>query len=113
MTTAAATAAASTPNLTRIRPSCCGVHMSRIPPCFVGMLAGTQGPAGFDVLVPVFGYTTNTLKDDNGNVVGPRPQVTSLLIAPGISWVTRIECLGANLGGSALLLPFLQRGIEG
>lgn len=83
------------------------------PPGFVGMLAGTQGPAGFNVLLPVSGYTTNTLKDDNGNIVGPRPQVTSLLIQPGISWVTRIECLGANLGGSALLLPFLQRGIEG
>jgi len=83
------------------------------PPGFAGMLAGTQPPPGVVVELPVMGYTTNTLKDDDGHTVGPRPQVTSLLIAPGISWVLPVKWYGAHVGGSALLLPFLQTGIEG
>ena len=83
------------------------------PPGFAGMLAGTQAPPGLDVLLPVFGYTTNNLKDDDGHTVGPRPQVTTLLIAPGISWVLPLKWEGGNVGGSALLLPFMQTGIEG
>jgi hypothetical protein len=83
------------------------------PPGFAALESGSQGPPAIDVFLPVFAYSANDIKDDQGHSLGRSPRVTSVLVAPSVSWVTNVKVLGANLGGMAMPLPFIKNSIEG
>ena len=82
-------------------------------PGFTGLQNGSQGPPGINVVLPIYFYTTDTIKDDNGDTLGVNPRVNASLIAPGVTWVTNVKILGANWGGQALPLAFMKSRIEG
>ncbi len=54
------------------------------------------------VVVPIFFYTTDTLKDDDGDDLGAHPRINGSFLGPGVVWVTNVKVLGGNLGGQIL-----------
>ena len=82
-------------------------------PGSAGLMSGTQGPPGISLFAPIYYYTTNNLKNGDGNTVGPRPQVSSPSLGLGVSWVFDETVLGANFGGSVVPLIFKKNAVEG
>lgn len=95
-------------------PSVAGAQLKgHYIPGFAGLGSGSQAPAGLTLFLPVYFYTTSTLKDDNGDDLGAQPSIGAAYFGPGVAWVTNLKLLGANLGGSALPLNFIKSRIEG
>lgn len=82
-------------------------------PGFAGMQSGSQAPPGINLILPIYFYTTDTLKNDDGESFGVNPRINMSFLGPGVTWVTNAKVFGANLGGQALPLPFLKARIEG
>lgn len=82
-------------------------------PGFSGLQNGSQGPPAITIVLPVFFYTTDTLKDDNGNTLGEHPRITSTFLGPGVVWVTNFKILGGNYGGQILPIAYMKARIEG
>lgn len=82
-------------------------------PGFAGMQSGSQAPPGINLILPVYFYTTDTIKDGNGESLGVNPRVNMSFVGPGVAWVTNAKVLGANLGGQALPIAFMKARIEG
>lgn len=82
-------------------------------PGFTGLQNGSQGPASITIVLPLFFYTTDTLKDDEGNTLGQHPRINSSFLGPGVLWVTNVKVLGGNLGGQVIPLDFMKARIEG
>jgi hypothetical protein len=82
-------------------------------PGFTGLQNGSQGPPAITVIMPIFFYTTDTLKGDDGNTLGAHPRINSSFLGPGLVWVTNVKFLGGNLGGQALPVAFMKARIEG
>lgn len=82
-------------------------------PGFAGLQSGSQAPPGINVILPVWFYTTDTIKDDDGETIGAHPRVNMSFLGPGAAWVTNVKLLGANLGGQALPIAFMKARIEG
>ncbi len=77
-----------------------------------GIKSGTQAPAGLGVaLIPCYLYTTDKLKNADGDVVAKDLGMSSYLTAPAFSWVLKTRILGANLGGT-VLVPFVTNKIS-
>ena len=82
-------------------------------PGFTGLQNGSQGPPAITIVLPVFFYTTDTLKGDEGQTLSEHPQITSTFIGPGLVWVTNVKLLGGNLGGQFLPASYMKARIEG
>jgi hypothetical protein len=82
-------------------------------PGFSGLQNGSQGPPAITIVLPVYFYTTDTLKDDNGNTLSEHPEITSSFVGPGVVWVTNFKILGGNYGGQFLPITFMKARIEG
>jgi hypothetical protein len=76
-----------------------------------GLDAGTQAPAGINLLVPVYVYNAAKLKNDKGEVISSNLNINSLVTGVGAAWVLNVKLLGANIGGS-VLFPFVTNKIE-
>ncbi len=81
-------------------------------PGFTGLQNGTQAPPGIGLFTPVYFYTTDDLKNDEGESIGGDARINSSFIGLGIAWVTNAKILGANLGGSVLPIAFAKSRIE-
>jgi hypothetical protein len=82
-------------------------------PGFTGVQNGSQGPPAITIVLPVYFYSTDTLKNDNGDTLAERPQITSSFIGPGAVWVTNWKIFGGNYGGQILPIAFMKARIEG
>jgi len=82
-------------------------------PGFTGLQNGSQGPPAVTIVLPIFFYTTDTLKNDEGDTLGAHPRINSSFIGPGVLWVTNAKLLGGNLGGQILPVAFMKARIEG
>ncbi len=82
-------------------------------PGFTGLQSGSQGPPSISLVLPTYFYTTDTIKDDDGNALGAQPRVNVSFVGPGLVWVTNAKVLGGNLGGQVLPLAFMKARIEG
>ena len=82
-------------------------------PGFTGLQSGTQPPPAISVFLPLYFYTTNDIRDDNGERLGAQPRINATFIGPGVLWVTNAKILGGNLGGSVVPIAFIKSRIEG
>src|SRR6476660_8894167 len=82
-------------------------------PGFAGLQSGTQPPPGISVFLPVYFYTTDDIRNDDGESIGANPRVNASFLGPGIAVVTNLKTLGANLGASIAPINFIQSRIEG
>jgi hypothetical protein len=82
-------------------------------PGFTGLQNGTQAPPGASLLLPLYWYTSDEIRDDDGNSLGVHPRVDAIFTGLGLAWVTNLKLLGANVGGSILPVAFLKSRIEG
>ncbi len=82
-------------------------------PGFTGLQDGSQAPPGINVIFPLYWYNTDDIKDDEGESLGAHPSINAAFLGPGAAWVTNLEVLGGNLGGSILPIAFIKERIEG
>ena len=82
-------------------------------PGFTGMQNGSQGPPSVTVVLPIFFYTTDTLKNDDGETLGAHPSINSSFIGSGLVWVTNTKVFGGHLGGQILPVAVTKARIEG
>jgi len=82
-------------------------------PGFTGLGNGSQAPPSVTIVLPMFFYTTDTLKDDEGETLGSHPRINSSFIGPGVVWVTNAKLFGGHLGGQILPVAFMKARIEG
>jgi hypothetical protein len=81
-------------------------------PGFAGLQAGTQAPPGIYLGDLAYFYTTDTIKDNNGNALPQSPRVNAFIDGILLSWATNFKIFGANVGGQ-VLVPFAQNRLEG
>ena len=81
-------------------------------PGFTGMQNGTQAPPGISLFAPVYFFTTDTIKNDDGETLGAHPRVNASFVGVGVAWVTNVKLLGGNLGGNAVPVAFIKSRIE-
>jgi len=81
-------------------------------PGFTGLQNGSQAPPSISLFLPVYFYTTNTIKNDDGNTVGSNPTIAASFIGPGIAWVTNAKLVGGNWGGQVVPIAFMKSRIE-
>jgi len=81
-------------------------------PGFTGMQNGTQAPPGISLFAPVYFFTTDTIKNDDGETLGAHPRVNASFVGLGVAWVTNVKLLGGNLGGNAVPVAFVKSRIE-
>jgi hypothetical protein len=82
-------------------------------PGFTGLQSGSQGPPSITIVMPLFFYTTDTLKDDQGQTLGQHPRINSSFLGPGVLWVTNVKLFGGNLGGQIIPADWMKARIEG
>lgn len=82
-------------------------------PGFTGLSNGSQAPPGINVILPVYWYHTDDIRDDDGESLGAHPSIDATFLGPGAAWVTNWKILGANLGGSVLPIAFIKQRLEG
>jgi hypothetical protein len=81
-------------------------------PGFTGLENGSQPPPSVNVLLPVYFYTTDNLKNDDGETIAD-PRINVTFLGLGLAWVTNARFLGANWGGSVVPVAFIKSRIEG
>lgn len=59
-------------------------------PGFAGLQSGSQAPPSISVILPVFFYTTDNVKDNDGNTLA-QPRVNVSFVGPGVAWVTNVK----------------------
>ena len=77
----------------------------------VGLQSGTQGPAGFNILVPVYFYAADKLKDGHGDLLSNDPGINMFFTGIGANWVLPQKILGGHLGGT-VLIPFTSNRVS-
>jgi len=82
-------------------------------PGFTGLNNGSQGPPALTIVFPIYFYTTDTLKDDDGDELGTHPRINATFFGPGLLRVTDVKLLGGNLGGQILPIAFMKERLEG
>jgi hypothetical protein len=84
-------------------------------PGFSGLGNGSQPPPSISVILPMYFYTTDEIKDSEGNTVDLEsdPDINVSYIGAGMMWVTNFKVLGGNLGGSVIPLNYIKSRIEG
>jgi hypothetical protein len=83
-------------------------------PGFTGLGNGSQAPPSISVIAPFYFYTTDELKDGEGNTVEFEndPEVDMSYIGVGLMWVTNFKIMGGNLGGSVIPLNYIKARLE-
>ena len=81
-------------------------------PGFTGLNNGSQPPPAISLAVPVYVYSTDTIKNDNGDAIGAHPRVTASFTGISVVWVTNFKILGANWGGQVVPIDFMKSRIE-
>lgn len=76
-----------------------------------GLKSGSQAPPGFSVLVPVYLYNANKLRDGNGDVLTDNVDLHMFITGIGGAWAFNKKILGGKLGG-AVLFPFASNRIS-
>jgi hypothetical protein len=79
---------------------------------FTGLGDGSQGPPSISVILPLYFYTTDTIKDDSGNMIGDHARITASFIGPGLVWVTNTKIFGGTWGGQAVPIAYMKSRIE-
>ena len=84
-------------------------------PGFTGLQNGSQPPPSVSLLFPVYLYTTDEIKDDDGNTIElpEDARVNVGFTGLGAMWVTRLKILGGNLGGSVVPIAYIKSRSEG
>ena len=67
-------------------------------PGFTGLQSGSQAPPSISVILPVYFYTTDSVKDNEGDTIA-EPRLNMSFVGPGVAWVTNVKLLGGNLEG--------------
>ena len=57
-------------------------------PGFTGLQSASQAPPSISVILPVFLYTTDNVKDNDGNTVA-QPRVNVSFVGPGVAAARR------------------------
>jgi hypothetical protein len=81
-------------------------------PGFTGMQNGSQAPPGISLFAPGYFFTTDTLKNDDGDELGAHPRINASFVGLGVAWVTNVKLLGGNLGGNVVPVAFMKSRIE-
>jgi hypothetical protein len=82
-------------------------------PGFMGLQSGSQPPPSISYVMPLYFYTTDDIKNDDGNSIGTPPRVNVGFVGAGVAWVTNWKLLGGNVGGSVIPIAFIQSRLEG
>jgi len=82
-------------------------------PGFAGLQSGSQPPPSISVFLPVYFYTTDDIRNDEGESLGANPRVNATFFGPGVAVVTNLKILGGNFGASVAPLNFIKSRIEG
>ena len=82
-------------------------------PGFTGLQSGTQPPPGLSVALPVYFYTTDDIRNDDGESIGANPRINVTFTGPAFVWVTNGKLLGGNYGGSVVPIAFIKSRLEG
>ena len=82
-------------------------------PGFTGLQNGSMAPPGITVALPWYFYTTDRIKDENGNTAGVNPRVNVSFAALAVSWSTNYKIGGARYGASIIPVAFIKSRIEG
>jgi len=80
-------------------------------PGFTGLGNGSQGPPSINLMLPLYGYRTDTIKTDAGDSIAA-PSITASFVGVGVVWVTNKKILGANWGGEVVPADFMKSRIE-
>jgi hypothetical protein len=81
-------------------------------PGFTGMQNGGQAPPGISLFAPAYFFTTDTLKNDEGDDLAAHPRINASFVGVGVAWVTNLKLLGGNLGGNVVPVAFMKSRIE-
>lgn len=81
-------------------------------PGFTGLENGSQPPPSITVAVPIYVYSTDTIKDDDGNTIGENPRINASFTGISLITVTNIKVLGANWGFQAVPIDFMKSRLE-
>jgi hypothetical protein len=76
------------------------------------MQNGSQAPPGISLFAPGYFFTTDTLKNDEGDEFGAHPRINASFVGVGVAWVTNFKLLGGNLGGNVVPVAFMKSRIE-
>ena len=80
-----------------------------------GVLAGTQPQPGFYAALFYYHYPTDTIKDADGDKIGPQPDAPGSIAinayAPLLWYVSRVKVLGANYG-AFVVPPWVNGSLE-
>jgi hypothetical protein len=76
-----------------------------------GLKSGTQGPPGFNIVVPVYAYDARKLRNDAGDVATDNVDLAMFVTGLGFSWVLPQKILGGHLGGT-VLFPFASNRLS-
>ena len=80
----------------------------------VGLKAGSQPPPHVYVVGPLFYvYSTDTVRDRNGDRLPVDAELTSVVVAGGVSVVTTRKILGGHYGFQVLFPAFANNRIQG
>lgn len=86
-------------------------------PGFTGLENGSQPPPSISLFVPFYLYTTDEIKDDDGNSIGDElgadARINVSFTGLGAAWVTNLKILGGNLGGNVVPIAYIKARIEG
>jgi hypothetical protein len=82
-------------------------------PGFTGIGNGTQAPPSINVIAPVYFYTTDDIRNDDGESIDVDARINVTFLGAGVAWVTNAKILGANWGGSVVPISFIKSRIEG
>jgi hypothetical protein len=82
-------------------------------PGFTGLRSGTQPPPGISLVMPVHFYTTDDLRDDDGEPLPGDARANVSFVGLGLAWVINYRILDATLGGSIIPVAFMKSRIEG
>jgi hypothetical protein len=81
----------------------------------LGVLAGTQPQPGFYAALFYVHYPTDTIRDSDGDKIGPQPDAPSSVTinsyAPLVWYVSKAKVFGANYGALAVL-PWVNGSLE-
>lgn len=77
----------------------------------MGLKSGSQAPPGGYVVVPLYFYSADVLKDRNGNVLA-KGSLDAAVFGGGLNYVTTKKIGGANYG-FLVVLPWANNRIQG
>lgn len=81
-------------------------------PGFTGLENGSQPPPSITAALPIYVYSTDTIKDDSGNTIGENPRINASFTGISLIAVTNVKVFGANWGFQAVPADFMKQRLE-